>query len=175
MRDCMFRNVFFLSEDLYCWNDPHIYIYIYIVHHRQTISLYHNASVWLNTQDAWSWDWNFADFYTSRRFYHTATRKLSISEGILTHMYYFCFVYIYIYIDIYKHTYIYIHVCVILYIFYPRCWWLVGLVVWHINLCRLFNAKSIFMRIVLFQTIQFSMSIHFNGKKTFLFQAIQFI
>ena len=31
------------------------------------------------------------------------------------------------------------------------------LVLWHINLCRLFKAKSIFMRIVLFQTIQFSM------------------
>ena len=31
-------------------------------------------------------------------------------------------------------------------------------VLWHINLCRLFNAKSIFMKIVLFQTIQFSIS-----------------
>ena len=27
---------------------------------------------------------------------------------------------------------------------------------WHINLCRLFNAQSIFMKIILFQTIQFS-------------------
>ena len=35
---------------------------------------------------------------------------------------------------------------------------LVGWVLWHINLCRLFNTKSIFMQIVLFQTIQFSMS-----------------
>ena len=31
---------------------------------------------------------------------------------------------------------------------------LVCLVLWHINLCKLFNAKSIFMKIVLFQTIQ---------------------
>ena len=31
--------------------------------------------------------------------------------------------------------------------------WLVGWVLWHINLCRLFNAKSIFMKIELFQTI----------------------
>ena len=31
------------------------------------------------------------------------------------------------------------------------------------------------MQIVLFQTIQFSMSTQFNSKKTFLFQAIQFI
>ena len=51
-----------------------------------------------------------------------------------------------------------------------KCWSLmVGWVLWHINLCRLFNAKSIFI-----QTIQFSMSTQFNCKKTFLFQAFQF-
>ena len=43
----------------------------------------------------------------------------------------------------------------------------------------LFNAKSIFMKIVLFQTIQFSIITQFKCKyslivKTFLFQAIQF-
>ena len=27
----------------------YIYIYIYIVLHRQTVSLYHNSSVWLDT------------------------------------------------------------------------------------------------------------------------------
>ncbi len=31
-------------------------------------------------------------------------------------------------------------------------------VLWHINLCRLFNAKYIFIQIVLFQKIQFSYS-----------------
>ena len=30
----------------------YIYIYIYIVIYRQTVSLYHNSSVWLDTQDA---------------------------------------------------------------------------------------------------------------------------
>ena len=35
---------------------------------------------------------------------------------------------------------------------------LVGWVLWYINLCRLFNAKSIFMKIVLFQTIRFCIS-----------------
>ena len=39
--------------------------------------------------------------------------------------------------------------------------WLVGWVLWHITLCRLFNAKSIFMQIVLFHTIQFSMNTQF--------------
>ena len=54
--------------------------------------------------------------------------------------------------------------------------WLVGCLLWHINLCRLFNAKSIFMKIVLFQTIQFSISTQFKRKYslTFVFRAIQF-
>ena len=49
---------------------------------------------------------------------------------------------------------------------------LVVWVLWHINLCRLFNAKSILMKTVLFQTIQFGISTQF--KCEFLFQAIQF-
>ena len=36
----------------------YIYIYIYIVLHRQTVSLYHNFSVWLDTLDASSWNRN---------------------------------------------------------------------------------------------------------------------
>ena len=51
----------------------------------------------------------------------------------------------------------------------------VGWVLWHINFRRLFNTKSIFMQIVQFQTIQFSISTQFNCQKTFLFQAIQLI
>ena len=39
-----------------------IYIYIYIVIHRQTVSLYQNSSVWLDTQDARSRDRNPANF-----------------------------------------------------------------------------------------------------------------
>ena len=41
---------------------------------------------------------------------------------------------------------------------------------WHINLCRLFNAKSIFMQIVLFQKIQFNISIQFNCATHFNFK-----
>ena len=41
-------------------------------------------------------------------------------------------------------------------------WLIVCLGLWHINLCRLFNAKSILKQSVLFQTIQFSMSTQFN-------------
>ena len=35
---------------------------------------------------------------------------------------------------------------------------------WHINLCSLFNAKSIFIQAVLFQTIQFSIDTRFNSQ-----------
>ena len=40
----------------------YIYIYIYILILRQTVSLYHNSSVWLDTQDAASRDWNPPNF-----------------------------------------------------------------------------------------------------------------
>ena len=39
---------------------------------------------------------------------------------------------------------------------------LVCLDLWHINLCMLFNAKSIFIQTILFQTIQISISTQFN-------------
>ena len=54
--------------------------------------------------------------------------------------------------------------------------WLVGWILWHINLCRLFNAKSIFMQIV--SSISNNSVLHEYTvwlSKTFLFQAIQFI
>ena len=47
---------------------------------------------------------------------------------------------------------------------------MVGWVLWHIKLCRLFNAKSIFMQIVLFQPVQFSMSTQFNYQRNFYFK-----
>ena len=59
--------------------------------------------------------------------------------------------------------------------------WLVGWVLWHMNLCRLFNAKSIFMKIVLFQAIQFSLSmqfklwVQFNCEKHFYFKLISLV
>ena len=45
-----------------------------------------------------------------------------------------------------------------------RVGWLIVWGLWHINLCRLFNAKFIFMQIVLFQTIQFRISTLFKCK-----------
>ena len=53
-----------------------------------------------------------------------------------------------------------------------------GLVLWHINLCRLYNPKSIYIYIyiyiyiqaVLFQTIQFRISTQFKWQKKFYFK-----
>ena len=52
----------------------------------------------------------------------------------------------------------------------PQLKSLVFWVLWHINLCRLPNAKSIFMKIVLFQTIQFNISTQFKCEKHFYFK-----
>ena len=53
-----------------------------------------------------------------------------------------------------------------------RLYWLVGWVLWHINLSRLFNAKSIFMNIVLLQTIQFRISTEFKCKYSLIVKNI---
>ena len=55
---------------------------VYIVIHRQTVSLYNNSSVWLDTKDASSWDWNPPNFtldwvsYCSAISRHTSAREL---------------------------------------------------------------------------------------------------
>ena len=57
--------------------------------------------------------------------------------------------------------------------------WSVIWVLWHINLCRLSNAKSIFMKVVLFQTIQFRISMQFkckyNCEKHFYFKLFSLV
>ena len=50
--------------------------------------------------------------------------------------------------------------------------WLVGRVLWRIKFCKLFNTKSIFMKIVLFQTIQFSISTQFKCKYSLIVKNI---
>ena len=64
-------------------DDIYIYIYIYIVIYRQTVSLNHNSSVWLDSQDVSSWNRNPADFTSVS--YPTAIVILSIREGIFTY------------------------------------------------------------------------------------------
>ena len=56
----------------------YIYIYIYIVILRQTVSLYHNSSVWLDTEDAWSWDWNPPNFTLDLYIISYRTRRINV-------------------------------------------------------------------------------------------------
>ena len=73
----------------------HIYIY-YIVIHSQTISLYHNSSLWLDTRDARSGDRNLGNFTPG---YSTAQAptKWTYEKGVKhTHKYIYIYIYIYI-------------------------------------------------------------------------------
>ena len=46
---------------------------------------------------------------------------------------------------------------------------------WNINLCMLFNAKSSFRQIVLFQTIRFNITVKFNCLKHFYFKLFSLV
>ena len=63
--------------------DTYIYIYIYIVIHRQTVSLHQNSSVWRDTQDTSSWDWNPPNFTLDFLSNHSAILTTYISSGII--------------------------------------------------------------------------------------------
>ena len=57
--------------------DHRHYHIICIIIRRQTVSLYHNSSVWPDTGNSRSWDQTPADSYTNRRFNHPGTRKIA--------------------------------------------------------------------------------------------------
>ena len=64
-------------------------IYIYIVIHRQTVLFYHNSSVWLDTQDARSRDWNPSNFTLDCVSDHSSTKRTTLAKGILRYFYFF--------------------------------------------------------------------------------------
>ena len=66
-------------------------------------------------------------------------------------------------------------IIIIIIISYEFLVWLAVWVLWHINLCRLFNAKSIFMVIVLFEKKISLAWVHSLIVKKILIQTIQFI
>ena len=53
--------------------------------HRQTVSLYHNSSVWLDTQDASSWDRNLPNFTLDLVSYRSTIVTTYVSSGIIMH------------------------------------------------------------------------------------------
>ena len=52
-----------------------LFLNIYIVIHRQTVALYHNSSVWLDTEDAWSWDRNPPNYTLDLVSYCSANKR----------------------------------------------------------------------------------------------------
>ena len=58
----------------------YIYIYIYIVIHRQIVSFYHNSSMWLDTRDAPTRDWNPPNF--SSGWWHTPDQACDWMFGL---------------------------------------------------------------------------------------------
>ena len=84
-----------------------IYIYIYIIIPRQTVSLYYNSSVWLDTEDAPSWDGNPPNF------------TLDLVSYLSSHIYIYdglrgIYIYIYIYNKQIKVIYIlYIYISIL--------------------------------------------------------------
>ena len=63
------------------------FIYIYIVIHIQTVSLYPNSSVWLDTQDAASRDRNPPNFTLNIVSNRSVISTTYASSGIITHLY----------------------------------------------------------------------------------------
>ena len=58
-----------------------IYIYIYC-HPRQTVSLYHNTSVWLDISDARCWDQNLPNFTLDLESYCSACKRTTSAREL---------------------------------------------------------------------------------------------
>ena len=65
----------------------YIYIYIYILIHGQTVSLYHIFFVWIDMQDASSWDGNQPNFTLDLVSNSSAISVTYICLGIITDTY----------------------------------------------------------------------------------------
>ena len=77
---CLYKKVWGLIE---CTT----YIYIYIVIYRQSVSLYHNSSVWLDPRNASSWDRNPVDFTSVRYLKQKALVLLNVNEAVFTYIF----------------------------------------------------------------------------------------
>ena len=62
-------------------------MYIYIVIHRQVVSLYHKYKEWLDTQGASSWSRNPPNFTLDMVSNHSAISMTYVSPEIITPMY----------------------------------------------------------------------------------------
>ena len=67
---------------IYIYIYIYMYIYIYIVIHRQTVSVFHNSSVWLDTLDASNKDLNLPNFKLDLVSNPSAISATYISSGM---------------------------------------------------------------------------------------------
>ena len=58
-------------------------IYIYIYSHPQIVSLYHNSSLWLDTEDAWSRDQNRLNLTLDLVSYRLAIKRTTSARELL--------------------------------------------------------------------------------------------
>ena len=99
---------------------------VYIANHRQIVLLYHSSSVWIEIQDASSWDRNPPKFTGDLVSHYLAISATYVSPGIITHfvkavvdlhlalsdtgIYIYIYIYTYMYIESYIYIYIYIYI-----------------------------------------------------------------
>ena len=69
---------------IYIHTQIHIYIHIYC-HPQTDFSLYHNSSVWQDSQETSSWNCNPPNFTLGLLSYRSAISVTNVSSGILTH------------------------------------------------------------------------------------------
>ena len=60
------------------------FLHTYILSSRQTVSLYHNSSVWLDTWDAWSWHWNPPNFTLDLVSHRSANKQTTSVQEVLS-------------------------------------------------------------------------------------------
>ena len=82
MCDVIIYSCYFNNDDLLLNIYIYIYIYIYIVTHWQTVSLYHNSSVWRDTADDWSWDRNPPNFTLDLVSYRSANKRTTSAREL---------------------------------------------------------------------------------------------
>ena len=94
---------------------PYIYIYMYNVSHRQTVSLYHNSSVWLDTQDSRIYIYIY--IYIKNKNYHVYIR---LCEDAIFSSIYVKLKIIRLLIQLHSHDFGKIEITIYIYTFYLR-------------------------------------------------------
>ena len=137
----------------------HVYIYVYI-HTSLALSLSLSLSISLSLSQSHTINPYLASYLAGLIGCITYPHITAVNTSLVAHPY----------AEVHKRMPLNLTLIIFLHTVKWLVGWLVSLFLWLINLCTLFNAKSIFMQIAIFQTIQFSMSTRFNYQKHFYFK-----